>query len=158
MDATCRARWPFLLIAGCVLAASALAAPPAAPGAAATPSHKAKKALGDGGEFDVHANPVGVGTHMGARATAPGIFFDDKRRRAVHDWFVAHPPKAAANVPWAIGQPLPAGTPVQPVPAGLLGALPKQPRGYRYLAAGNNVLLVAAGSNMVVDGISGAWQ
>lgn len=153
MNATRRFRRPFLLLAGCALAASVLAAPAANDAAS---SRKAKAALGDGGALDYQASPVGAGTHMGLHPTAPGVFFDSKKRQAVHDWFAAHPPKGAVNVQWTIGQPLPAGTYLQPVPGGLLGALPKQPRGYRYVAAGNDVLLVSVRSNMVVDGISGA--
>jgi hypothetical protein len=143
-------RWMPLVLAGSLVAGSALAAD----GAAATAPHKAKALAGNGAAVDANAPPVGVGTHMGPRATEPGIYFTDKDRRAVHEWFQSHPLRNAVPVTWAIGQPLPAGTPVQPVPTGLLGAIRKQPPGFRYVVAGNAILVVANASQLVVDGAS----
>jgi hypothetical protein len=143
-------RWLPLMLAGCMLAGTALAAdPPASPA-----THKGKAVFGNGGGVDVHAPPVGVGTHMGPRPTAPGMYFDDKDRHAAQEWFQSHPVRDAAAVNWAIGQPLPAGTPVKPVPTGLLGVIRKQPPGFHYVAAGNTILVVANASKLVVDAIS----
>jgi hypothetical protein len=40
------------------------------------------------------------------------------------------------------------------VPQGVLASLPKLPPGHRYVDVGGDILLMAAGSRMVVDGIS----
>lgn len=144
-----------LMLAGCLLAASALAAP----GADAPPaSHKGKALFGSGAAADVHAAPVGVGNHMGPRPTDPGMYLTDKDRRTVQEWFQAHPPGDRVAVNWAIGQPLPAGTPLKAVPPGLLGAIRKTPPGFHYVAAGDTILLVANVSKLVVDGASGSQQ
>jgi hypothetical protein len=43
---------------------------------------------------------------------------------------------------------------VTPVPSPLQASLPKLPPGHRYVQVGGEVLLIAAESRMVVDGIS----
>jgi hypothetical protein len=43
---------------------------------------------------------------------------------------------------------------VASVPQPVMASLPKLPPGHRYVQFGGDILLVAAGSKMVVDGIS----
>ena len=148
-------RWLSLLLAGGLLAASARAAPA---GDAPPAAHKGKALFGNGAAVDVHAPPVGVGTHMGPRPTGAGMYLTDKDRRTVHEWFQSHPASDRVAASWAIGRALPAGMPVKPVPAGLLGAIRKTPPGFHYLAAGDTILLVADASKLVVDAAGGAEQ
>lgn len=156
MHATRSFRWLVLTLAGSLLAGAALAA--ADPDGAPNPAHKGKAVLGKGAEVDVHAPPVGVGTHMGSSVTAPGMYFDDKDRRAVHAWFQSHPVQGAVPATWAIGQQLPPGTPVKPVPAGLQRTIRRQPPGFSYVVAGDTILIVANRSKLVVDGASAAGR
>ena len=55
---------------------------------------------------------------------------------------------------WTIGRPLPAAAVPEPVPKAIAGSLPKLPPGHRYMDVGGDILLVAAGSKIVVDGIA----
>jgi hypothetical protein len=57
-------------------------------------------------------------------------------------------------VKWKIGEPVPREAVVALVPRPLLAALPPVPPGHQYVELGGEVVLVAAGSRMVVDGIS----
>lgn len=143
-----------LLFAAVLGAGPAFAAMSGNGAAEAHPTHKPKAALDDRVDTRMHGSPVGVGTHMGRQPTRPGVYFDDKNRQAVHAWFEAHPPRAAAPVPWTIGQRVPAHVALLPLPAALRADLPRLPPGHKYVEAGSNVLLVAVGSNMVVDGIA----
>lgn len=54
---------------------------------------------------------------------------------------------------WAVGQPLPAGEPVYPLPPELVVQLTPPPSGYRYVRMAGDILMVAAATNMVVDAI-----
>jgi hypothetical protein len=112
----------------------------------------AKQAVDD--RADPHAQLVGVGagTHFARKPLAPGVYFGDKQRTAVRKYYEAHP---ASGVPahWEIGQPVPGGVPLAPLPQGLLASLPAQPPGHRYVQIGGEVVLIATGSKMVVDGI-----
>lgn len=53
---------------------------------------------------------------------------------------------------WALGQPLPAGL-GYPLPPDLLGRL-APPAGYTYMRVGTDVLMIAAGTRMVVSGLA----
>jgi hypothetical protein len=112
----------------------------------------AKQALDD--RADPHAQLVGVGTgtHFARKPLAPGVYFGDKQRAAVRKYYESHP-ASGAPAHWEIGQPVPSGVPLAPVPPGLLGSLPAQPPGHRYVQLGGEVVLIATGSKMVVDGI-----
>lgn len=143
-----------LLFAAVLAAGAAHAAAPAYDAGEVHALRKPKAALDDRVDTRMHASQVGLGTHMGRRPTRPGVYFDDKNREAVHAWFAAHPPRATVAVPWTIGQRVPANVALAPLPAGLRADLPRLPPGHKYVEAGGNVLLVAIGSNMVVDGIA----
>jgi hypothetical protein len=141
----------------CLLMAALLAAGPVlAAGDDAPTDHKAKQALDDRADPNMHMGEVGKGSHMGSRATQPGIYLGDKSREAVHRWYAEHPVqcrRGCAAPAWEIGAPLPARAPVTAVPAALLASLPKAPPGVRYVRMSGDILLVASGSRMVVDGI-----
>jgi hypothetical protein len=118
--------------------------------------HKAKQSLDDRADPTMPMGEVGRGTHMGSKATQPGTYLGDKSREAVHRWYAEHPAnceKGCVPAPWEIGTPLPAGAHVATVPAPLLASLPKAPPGVRYVRVADDILLVASGSRMVVDGI-----
>lgn len=123
------------------------------PQVGASNQRPAKQALDDRADTTMLADDVGKGTHFARKPLAPGAYISDKYRAAVRKYFEAHPPRGAA-ARWRIGEPVPRGAPVRAVPAGLLASLPELPPGHRYLQLGRDVVLVAEGSNMVVDGVS----
>lgn len=142
MPVSSRSRFSVLLVAGSLASAAVFAAP----------EHKAKQALDDRADPSVVTGDVGHGTHLGAKATAPGTYIGDKARAAVRQYYAEHPPTDRDAATWQIGTPLPPGARVGGVPAALLARLPKAPPGVRYLRTGGDILLVA-GSGMVVDGV-----
>jgi len=117
-------------------------------------AHAAKQALDD--RADTHTmlvDDVGQGTHYARKPLAPGVYFADRHRTAVRKYYQEHPLSGGA-VRWQIGQPVPSGAALEPVPQGLLASLPKLPPGHRYAELGGEVVLIASGSKMVVDGIT----
>ena len=54
---------------------------------------------------------------------------------------------------WAQGQPLPAGIPYYALPWELLRQLTSPPAGYQYIRVGDDVLLMATGSRMILDAV-----
>ena len=139
-----------------VLGAGPMLAAPASRGdEQPTQERKAKQALDDRADTRMRTDDVGKGTHFARKPLGPGAYFDDKDRAAVRKYYQAHPLAAqAAN--WQIGQPVPRGAAVAALPGDLRANLPRLPPGHRYLRVGGEVVLVAAGSQMVVDGISRA--
>lgn len=123
-------------------------------GAGAATTHVAKQALDDRVDPRMRVDDVGKGTHFASKPLAPGVYFGNAHRAAVQKYFEAHPLASGTPAGWRIGEPVPHGVPLAPVPGSLLAALPKVPPGHRYVELGGDVLLVAGGSNMVVDGIS----
>jgi Ni/Co efflux regulator RcnB len=100
-----------------------------------------------------------------------GAFFNDDHRVVARTYYTQHyggpkacPPGLAKKnngcLPpgqtkkWAVGQPLPAGVVVYAVPQPVLVQLPPAPVGYRYVRVASDILLIAIGTQMVVDGIS----
>ena len=126
--------------------------PAVARGTAATP-HGAKQALDDRADPSVRIDDVGKGTHFARKRLGPGAYFADRHRVAVRKYYAQHP-LAGAAVQWQIGEPVPRGAALAGVPQGLLASLPKLPPGHRYVQLGGEVVLIATGSKMVVDGIS----
>jgi Ni/Co efflux regulator RcnB len=158
------------------LLAAALAAPviaaaqsPTAAGDEQHAPHKAKQALDDRVDPRMPADNVGRGTHFARKPLGEGVYFDDANRQAVRKYYAAlarHCPTgtatpvhgclpAQAKQPWRIGQALPATAVVQPVPKAIRQSLPKVPPGLSYVQVAGDILLVANGSKMVVDGIDG---
>lgn len=143
-------------------ARSAKATRPAKPRPAAIPvvapqmgstAHRAKQALDDRADPSIRVDDVGKGEHFARKALGPGVYFGDRHRSAVRKYYEEHP-LAGGSVHWKIGEPLPRGTSVAAVPQGLLASLPRLPPGHRYAQVGGEVVLIASGSGMVVDGIS----
>lgn len=130
---------------------AALAAPAFA-GDDAT-QHEAKATLDDRADPNVRADEVGKAGRLGRKELPPGGYINARHRKEVQAWYAAHPAGASA-IKWQIGEKLPGGAAASPVPAAVLGKLPKAPPGTRYLQLGSDVLLVADGSRMVVDGVS----
>jgi Ni/Co efflux regulator RcnB len=109
--------------------------------------------------------------HGGHRGPKHGAYFDDRNRDVVYRYYAAHPvqscppglakkhngcmPPGQAKKIWLVGQPLPRTVVVAPVPQQIVVSLPPPPSGHKYVQVAGDVLLVAAGSMMVVDGING---
>jgi Ni/Co efflux regulator RcnB len=121
-------------------------------------AHKPKQALDDRADTRMRTDDVGKGSHFARKPTQPGAYFSDRSREAVHSYYASHPATGlqagAARKPWEIGQRLPATVAAQPVPPQIAGSLPKLPPGHRYVQVAGDILLIATGSKMVVDGIS----
>jgi Ni/Co efflux regulator RcnB len=54
---------------------------------------------------------------------------------------------------WRRGEPLPRGVAVHPVPRDLEARIGPPPRGYRYVQAAGDILMIAIGTAIVVDAI-----
>lgn len=55
---------------------------------------------------------------------------------------------------WAVGYPLAPGIPYYPLPPALLGRLTPAPAGYLYAQVGNDVLMLAVSTRMIVAAVS----
>ena len=134
---------------------------------AAPPERKAKEAVDDRADPNAKTPEVGKGSHMGTQPLKPGAYLNDKARHAVREYYAARqdcPPGLARKntgcMPpgqlkkWRIGYPVPKGAATAPVPQEVLVLLPKVPPGHQYIAYAGDILLVAATSRMVVDGIA----
>ena len=100
----------------------------------------------------------------------PGGYFNDGQRSNVHQWYSAQyhaghcppglakknngclPPGQARK--WRVGQQLSSGVVYYAVPQPVLVQIGLPPAGYRYVRVGNDILLLAVGSRMVVDAIT----
>jgi hypothetical protein len=78
-------------------------------------------------------------------------------RQLVRNWLMANPEWRPSGRPLAVGEgkPLPPGLTRQPLPPELAVLLPYFP-GYRYAAVGPDLVLYAAGTEMVASLLSGA--
>lgn len=142
--------------------------------------HEAKGKKDDGGKGK-HAgkDDGGKGKQAGkhaARAPQPGAYFSVQNRHAVQTYYASAgkggkgcPPGLAkknngcmppgqAKKQWNVGQPLPTTVVFHPVPQQIVVSLPPVPVGHRYVQVAGDVLLVAVGSMMVVDGINGLMK
>ena len=110
------------------------------------------------------------GKHGSPHAEAEGPHrFGDHDRVVVHDYYAnagrsGHCPPGLAKknngcLPpgqakkWALGQPLPPSVVYAPVPSALVVQLTPAPVGYRYVRVAGDILMIAAGTHMVVDAI-----
>lgn len=157
-----------VLVAAMLGSAPALAAPPWAGGGndkgGGKHEHQAK-----GGK-----DHKGGGKEKGARGGKPqvGAYFSTSDRRSVETYYASAgrggkgcppglakknngcmPPGQAKK--WNVGQPLPSGVAYYPVPAQIVVSLPPVPIGHKYVQVAGDILLVAVGSMMVIDGING---
>ena len=97
-----------------------------------------------------------------------GGYFNDQHREAVREYYTRSyrdagrcppglakkhngcmPPGQARKL--VIGQPVPTGVTLYPVPRPVMVQLPPAPYGYRYARVLNNVVLVHTGNRLVVD-------
>ena len=102
----------------------------------------------------------------------PGTHFNDQNRTSVQRYYTDKygngkrcPPGLAKKhngcMPpgqvgkWAVGQPIPRGVTVYPVPQPVIRQLPPAPYGYRYVQIGGDVVLVQQQNNLIVDIIQG---
>lgn len=137
------------LAAGCALAASTARA-----AGESAPLHQPRQARDDRADPHVRAGEVGQGTHFARKPTQPGTYFSHRTRAAVHRYYATHP--VGGHASWEIGKPLPRGQKTGPVPHAIARALPRLPPGHRYRAVDGDILLIANGSGIVVDGIASA--
>lgn len=131
--------------------------------------HERKGKKGDDhGERAVRGDDGGKG-----RKPVQGAYFNDRSRDAVHTYYASAgkggkgcPPGLAkknngcmppgqAKKQWAVGRPLPSTVVYAPVPQQIIVSLPPVPVGHKYVQVAGDILLVAVGSMMVVDGING---
>jgi Ni/Co efflux regulator RcnB len=107
----------------------------------------------------------------GAQAVTIGGYFGEPQRSAARSYYYdggrrggkACPPGLAKKnngcMPpgqarkWSVGQPLPREVVYYPVPQQLVVSLGTPPAGYRYVRVAADILLIAVGTHMVVDGI-----
>jgi len=96
--------------------------------------------------------------------------FDDDHRSRIRDYYGqefsrGHCPPGLAKknngcLPpgqarkWAMGQPLPRGVEFYPLAPELARQLGRTPEGYRYVRVASDVLMIAIGTNLVVDAIT----
>lgn len=107
--------------------------------------------------------------HAATRDVQQG-YFGDRDREAVRDYYAdaargGHcPPGLAkknngclppgqAKKRWVVGQPLPPAVVYAPVPSALVVQLTPPPVGYRYVQVSGDILMISAGTRMVVDAI-----
>jgi Ni/Co efflux regulator RcnB len=113
------------------------------------------------------------GKHEGQRggpAPAVGGYFGEQQRMAARTYYEreyhggkACPPGLAKKhngcLPpgqarkWAVGQPLPRDVVYYPVPTAVVARIGVPPTGYRYVRVASDILLIAVGTSMVVDGM-----
>lgn len=105
----------------------------------------------------------------GAAREMGGKHFDDRQRAIVRDYFAKEfragrcPPglakKSTGCLPpgqakkWAIGEALPRDVVYDDLPARVKSQLGTPPAGHRYVRVASDILLIAAGTGMVVDAI-----
>lgn len=174
MYTTIRPRLSTLLLAAAFLAAPALANPPAHAGGGkggGEDKHESKGKKGGGDDkHEAKGKKSGDDKHASkGRKPQQGAYFDDRNREAVHRYYATAkncPPGLAkknngcmppgqAKKQWYVGQPLPSTVVYQPVPHQIIVSLPPVPTGHKYVQVAGDILLVAVGSMMVVDGING---
>jgi len=128
------------------------------------PKHEAKGRKGH--------DDSGKGRNASRKSPQPGAYFSDRNRTAVQTYYASAgrggkgcppglakknngcmPPGQAKK--WNVGQPLPSGVTYYPVPAQIVVSLPPVPIGHKYVQVAGDILLVAVGSMMVIDGING---
>lgn len=104
------------------------------------------------------AQPVTIGGYFGEsqRVAARGYYGHRHGGKACPPGLAKKnngcmPPGQARK--WAVGQPLPRDVTFYPVPQELVVTLGVPPAGYRYVRVAADILLIAVGTRMVVDGI-----
>ncbi|MEO6626894.1 MAG: hypothetical protein ABIN37_19010 [Burkholderiaceae bacterium] len=98
-----------------------------------------------------------------------GAYFEDRQRMAAKEYYGkqgaggrcppglakknngCQPPGQAKK--WALGQPLPSTVVIYPVPRSVVVSIGTPPPGYKYVRVANDILLIAVGTQMVIDAI-----
>lgn len=143
-----------------------LAPPPhAAPAPAHAPAHAAPSPRNVREEIRISPHPAHP-AHVAPPPTHPA--FTVRERTAVRDYYAPYirrgecPPgmrfergRCYPNAPrrWVIGQPLPPTVIIEPVPVEIIRVLPPPPPQYHYGFVAGDILLLAAGTNMVIDAL-----
>lgn len=121
------------------------------------------------GTLKAQASGVSGSVQIGGASGGIQIRFGDNQRRAVRDYYgplmrIGHCPPGLAKknngcLPpgqakaWRIGQPLPGGVVVYPLPRDLEVRMGTPPAGYKYVRVAADILLIAIGTSMVIDAI-----
>lgn len=149
------------------------------PVSAEKPAHAGKPEQGRGAQSerqdagrrggDAQAGRPDAGRRGGGDGASLTITLGDDARRTVRDYFA--PQLAAGNCPpglakkgngcqppgqakkWSLGRPLPRDVVFHDLPRDLAIRLPPTSPGYRYVRVATDILLIAAGTAMVVDAI-----
>jgi Ni/Co efflux regulator RcnB len=118
-----------------------------------------------------HGKPDGPGPKDHGDSTGKGKhrYFTEQHRSALHDYFAGEfkkggcppglakkrngclPPGQARK--WAIGKPLPGDVVIFDLPDTVIIKLGKPPAGQRFVRVAKDILLIAVGTNMVMDAI-----
>lgn len=160
-----------------LLAAAALWAVPAQAGKPewAGGPHAGTAGHGDPERHSVQANDDkrgGKRTAAGPQGVTVGGYFGERQRTAARSYYEDEgrhsrgkgcppglakkhngcmPPGQARK--WAVGRELPRDVTYYPVPQAVVVTLGVPPAGYRYVRVASDILLIAVGSRMVMDGI-----
>jgi len=131
-------------------------------------------AKGEGDKASVQMKEEGRGGRKAASHAQPivtGGYFREHQRAAARSYYAGErragkgcppglakknngclPPGQARK--WAVGQPLPREVVYEPVPQRLVVTLGAPPAGYHYVRVASDILLIAVGTRMVVDGMN----
>jgi Ni/Co efflux regulator RcnB len=154
-------RWAALVLAGVLAATPVLAKDDNGGG---KHGHKGDKhAEKDQRKADKHADK------QERKAAKHGAYFDDRQRESVRHYYTSYsgrcPPGLAKKdnrcMPrsherrWEVGHRLPPTVVIYTVPQPILVTLPPPPPQHRYVRVAGDILLIAIGTQMVVDGING---
>ncbi|HEU5097306.1 MAG TPA: hypothetical protein VFT77_19230 [Reyranella sp.] len=118
------------------------------------------------------AAPTRVEASARPPPTVPPVTVSERDRDEVYSYYgIDHPdggcpaglvkkvngcvPVGGGRGSWAMGQPLPSQVIPYPLPAVLLGQITPPPYGYRYARVGDDVLIIASESRVVVGAIAG---
>jgi Ni/Co efflux regulator RcnB len=157
-----------LLLAALIGAAPVHAAPPSWAGGGKDGEEKGQK----GQKGQKQEQKAKKGGDDKSKQPQPGAYFNDRNRDTVRTYYASAgkggkgcppglakknngcmPPGQAKK--WHVGQPLPSDVVWHPVPQQIIISLPPVPVGHRYVQVAGDILLIAVGSKMVVDGING---
>lgn len=138
-----------LLVAAALAAAPALAGKPPWAGGPKKAAHDHHEARSHGGFSAQQERAVAdfYANQMRGGSCPPGLA---KKRNG------CMPPGQARK--WQMGQPLPSDVVAYPLPQGLQVEIGVPPEGYRYVRVASDILMIAAGTNMVVSAITDLGQ
>lgn len=119
------------------------------------------------------ASPPHVEASARPSPAAPAVTVSERDRDEVYGYYgIDHPdggcpaglvkkvngclPVGGGRGSWALGQPLPSQVIPYPLPAVLLGQITPPPYGYRYARVGDDVLIIASETRIVVGAIAAA--